>query len=139
MTKSTNRGVAIVPVYNGKFVLLKQLRPPYKLPFLNIVMGGIKKGETPATAAKRECLEEIGSWPKKLIKLGRIIQLPGGANVETTIFFSEFKNKPAVPKDTTESIIGLEFYSKTEIAELIKKNKLVESTTLLALLLAMKR
>lgn len=139
MNQPINRGVAIVPVYNGKFVLLKQLRPPYKLPFLNIVMGGIKKGEAPAKAAKRECWEEIGSLPKKLIKLGRIIQLPGGANVETTIFFSEFKNKPMVPKDTTESIIGLGFYSKAEIVELIRKNKILESTTLLALLLTMKR
>ncbi len=138
MKQKIKRGVAIVAIYNGKIVLLKQMRPPHKVPFLNIVMGSIKNNETPEQAAKRECIEEIGLVPKKLVKIGRIIQLPGSANIETVIFYSEFQEKPSVPKNISEPIIGLGFYSEEEIKKLISKEKIIESTTLLALLLIKK-
>ena len=127
-----------MPIYENKIVLLKQLRPPYTTPFLNIVMGGMKNKETPVQAAKRECIEEIGVVPKQLTNLGKIIQLPGSANIETYLFISRFIERPAIPGSITEPILDFFFYSKKEIKRLIERNKIVESTTLVALLLTLK-
>lgn len=138
MTQKIKNGVAIVPIYKGRIALLKQIRNPYKKPFLNIVMGGVKDNTSTIKNAKRECSEEIGLIPKKLLKIGKIIQLPGSENIETTIFYSEFQEKPMIPKNITEPILDINFYSKKEIKEMIKKNKITESTTVLALLLVLK-
>jgi ADP-ribose pyrophosphatase len=53
---------------------------------IEIVAGHVEKGETPAQAARRECVEEIGLKPKRLIKLFTYLPTPGITDEEITLF-----------------------------------------------------
>lgn len=62
--------VAIVPIdENGLIYLVRQYRPAIRRAIYEIPAGIIDQGERPATTARRECEEEIGLRPRKLIKL----------------------------------------------------------------------
>jgi 8-oxo-dGTP pyrophosphatase MutT (NUDIX family) len=131
MRRDSKKGVAVVPIYKGRAVLLKQYRKSYKEPFWNIVMGGLKNGEKINAAIKRECEEEIGTSSGKFYKLTETIQLPGSANVHTAIFYVVLDEKPFIPKECTEPIKELAFLKPAQLRKWIKSGKIIEATTLL--------
>ena len=62
--------VAVVPIDDaGRIHLVRQYRPAIRRAIYEIPAGIIDPGERPATTARRECEEEIGLRPRRLIKL----------------------------------------------------------------------
>lgn len=62
--------VAVLPILpNGQVILVEQYRVPADARTIELVCGGIEKGETVEHAAKREVEEEIGYKTKELKKL----------------------------------------------------------------------
>ena len=137
MKSESRKGVAIIPIYKGRIVLLKQYRRPYKKPFWNTVMGGLRNGEKISAAVRRECEEEIGTSSGRFYKLAETIQLPGSANVHTTIFYVVLNEKPFIPKECTELIKELVFLKPSQLAKWIKSGKIIEATTLLGITMAL--
>lgn len=62
--------VAVVPIDDdGRIYLVRQYRPAIRQAIYEIPAGVIDHGERPATTARRECEEEIGHRPRRLLTL----------------------------------------------------------------------
>jgi ADP-ribose pyrophosphatase len=87
------RVVAVLPVdlARGQIVLLRQFRLPAHFAtgrgdMVEIVAGRIDGGEDARSAASRECLEEIGVTPQRLIELYSVLPTPGFTDEYVTFF-----------------------------------------------------
>jgi ADP-ribose pyrophosphatase len=84
---------AVLPIdlARGELVLIRQFRLPAHLAtgrgeLIEIVAGHVEAGETPAEAAMRECVEEIGVRPKALYEMFEFIPVPGSSDEHATLF-----------------------------------------------------
>lgn len=97
------RVAAVLPIDlgRGEIVLLRQFRLPAHLAtghgeMVEIVAGRIDNGESAIAAAARECHEEIGVVPDRLIELYSVLPTPGITD-ELVTFFLGFIDSSKVP------------------------------------------
>lgn len=82
--------VAIVPIdKDGRIYLVRQYRPAIRRAIYEIPAGIIDEGERPATTARRECEEEIGLRPRKLIKLCKFYSAVGFSTGSIQLFMAQ--------------------------------------------------
>jgi ADP-ribose diphosphatase len=84
---------AVLPIdlERGELVLIRQFRLAAHLAtkkgeLIEIVAGHVEAGETPAQAAMRECVEEIGVRPKALYEMFPFLPAPGSIDEYATMF-----------------------------------------------------
>jgi ADP-ribose pyrophosphatase len=84
---------AVLPIdlARGELVLIRQFRVAAHLAtqkgeLVEIVAGHVEAGETPAQAAMRECVEEIGVRPTALYKMFEFLPAPGSIDEYATLF-----------------------------------------------------
>ncbi len=84
---------AVLPVdlRRGEVVLIRQFRVAAHLAtgageLIEIVAGHVEAGETPAEAARRECVEEIGVAPEALYEVLDFIPVPGSSDEHGFLF-----------------------------------------------------
>jgi ADP-ribose pyrophosphatase len=84
---------AVLPIdiVRGELVLIRQFRLPAHLAtgageLIEIVAGHVEAGETPAEAAMRECVEEIGVRPTALYEMLEFIPVPGSSDEHAFLF-----------------------------------------------------
>ncbi|MFG1403226.1 NUDIX domain-containing protein [Xanthobacter sediminis] len=77
-------------------VLVRQFRMPAFLALgrgrselIEIVAGGVDAGEAPEAAARRECAEEIGLAPGRVVELMSFLPTPGITDEHATLFLAE--------------------------------------------------
>jgi ADP-ribose pyrophosphatase len=87
------KAVAVLPIDlgRGEVVLIRQVRPAAQLAngkgdLVEIVAGRVEPGEELAETARRECVEEIGVAPGKLVELFTFLTTPGLTDEEITLF-----------------------------------------------------
>ena len=87
--------VVVMPidVARQKIVLIRQFRLPAHLAngrgdLVEFVAGRVEAGETLDEAARRECKEEIGVVPAKMVELFTFLTTPGVIDEEVTIFLA---------------------------------------------------
>jgi ADP-ribose pyrophosphatase len=97
------RVAAVLPVdlARGQLVLIRQFRLAAHLAtgrgeMVEIVAGRIEAGEAAADAARRECMEEIGVAPDRLVELYSVLPTPGMTD-EVVTFFLGFIDAAQVP------------------------------------------
>jgi ADP-ribose pyrophosphatase len=88
--------VLVIPVDPARceMVMLRQFRLPAHLAngagdLVELVAGRVEKGESLAEAARRECQEEIGITPKKVVELFSYLSSPGLTDEEVTVFLAD--------------------------------------------------
>jgi len=98
--------IAVLPVdlARDEIVLIRQFRLPAHLgtgkgDMIEIVAGRVDKGETPEQAARRECKEELGVVPAKLVELFSYLTTPGLTDEHVTVFLAAI-DADAVPVET---------------------------------------
>jgi ADP-ribose diphosphatase len=98
-----SRVAAVLPVdlARGQLVLIRQFRLAAHLAtgrgeMVEIVAGRIEPGEAAAEAARRECMEEIGVVPDRLVELYSVLPTPGLTD-EVVTFFLGFVDAAQVP------------------------------------------
>lgn len=84
-------GVLPIDVVAQRVVLIRQFRYAAHLAtgrgmLVEIVAGRVEPGEDPKTAAARECFEEIGVAPSRLISLYRSMPSPGITDEIATLY-----------------------------------------------------
>jgi len=80
--------VVLVPQPSpGRVVLIRQYRAVVGRWIWELPAGSLEAGEAPARGARRECLEEIGWRPKRLVRLGEYFATPGFCD-ERMIFYA---------------------------------------------------
>jgi ADP-ribose pyrophosphatase len=98
-----SRVAAVLPVdlERGQLVLIRQFRLAAHLAtgrgeMVEIVAGRVEHGEAASAAARRECVEEIGVAPDRLVELYSVLPTPGLTD-EYVTFFLGFVDAAQVP------------------------------------------
>lgn len=79
--------VVLVPVTDDdRIVLVRQYRHPIGRWVWELPAGSLERGEDPASAAARECQEEIGLIPGRMEKLGSLFPTPGYCDEEMNFY-----------------------------------------------------
>jgi ADP-ribose pyrophosphatase len=84
------QAVVVLPFISGEeIVLIKQYRAPLDDYVIEAPAGVIDEGETPDETARRELVEEIGYYPRRLVKIGSFTPAPGYSSEILHFYYAE--------------------------------------------------
>lgn len=126
-------GVCILPIVDGKIVMERQFRYPFKEDILELPAGKLEKGENPEFAAKRELEEETGYKAETLKYLGCIYPSVGYTNEIIYLYAAENLTKTKTNFDFDE-VVDIELMDKDQVLDLIDKNVIRDAKTVSAIL-----
>ena len=121
---------------DNRIIMEKQFRYALDDYLLEIPAGKLDKGEDPLVCAKRELEEETGIIASEWISLGTIATSPGFCNEVIHLFVAKGLSKGEIHWDEDE-YVEVERYTFDELLQRIQEEKIKDSKTLSALLLAM--
>jgi ADP-ribose pyrophosphatase len=108
--------VVVIPIEDdGRVVIVKQYRAPLDREIWEFPAGRLNQGETAEDAARRECEEEIGLVPHRVVRLRGLYPAPGFSD-EELIFFrvsdlrrppADSPNKPDEDEDITARVLSI--------------------------------
>ena len=117
-------------------IMEKQFRYALNDYLLEIPAGKLDAGEDPLVCAKRELEEETGIVASEWISLGTIATSPGFCNEVIHVYVAKGLSKGEIHWDEDE-YVEVERYTFDELLQRIKEEKIKDSKSLSALLLAM--
>ena len=128
-------GVGILPVQENKFGLLKILRHPIGQDSWELPGGFVEPGESPADAAKREMVEEVGMLckPKNLKSLGVIAPFPSAIGGCIQVFIALNCYPSGYSSNPELGHKEFKWFSMKEIEHLLDAEKIIDAGTLVAL------
>ena len=121
---------------DNRIIMEKQFRYALNDYLLEIPAGKLDAGEDPLVCAKRELEEETGIIASEWISLGTIATSPGFCNEVIHLYVAKGLSKGKIHWDEDE-YVEVERYTFDELLQCIKDEKIKDSKTLSALLLAM--
>ena len=117
---------------DGKFVFVKQYRKAAEEALVEVIAGGLEKGEDPIEGAKRETAEETGYDVTSIKFLTTIICAPGYCEERIHLYFAELSAEPhAQDQDPDENVYPV-VLSEQEVEDAIRKGEIFDSKTLSA-------
>lgn len=131
--------VAVVAVDDdGCVVLLRQYRAPFDEPILEVPAGTCDvDGEPPEETAVRELAEEAGVRAARLERLATVYNSPGFCDQKTVIFLATgLSSCPTDRAGVEEHWMSVERVPLGEVAGLVERGELHDSTTIVGTLLA---
>lgn len=120
----------------NRIIMEKQFRYALNDYLLEIPAGKLDAGEDPLVCAKRELEEETGIIASEWISLGTIATSPGFCNEVIHLYVAKGLSKGEIHWDEDE-YVEVERYTFDELLQRIKDEKIKDSKSLSALLLAM--
>ncbi len=120
----------------NRIIMEKQFRYALNDYLLEIPAGKLDAGEDPLVCAKRELEEETGIIASEWISLGTIATSPGFCNEVIHLYVAKGLSKGEIHWDEDE-YVEVERYTFNELLQRIKEERIKDSKTLSALLLAM--
>ena len=120
----------------NRIIMEKQFRYALNDYLLEIPAGKLDAGEAPLVGAKRELEEETGIIASEWISLGTIATSPGFCNEVIHLYVAKGLSKGEIHWDEDE-YVEVERYTFDELLQRIKEEKIKDSKSLSALLLAM--
>jgi ADP-ribose pyrophosphatase len=129
-----NGSAVIMPVdANNRILLVRQYRLPAGQYLWELPAGKIDEGEKALQAAKRELGEETGLHAKKWKKLATFRPSPGFLEETMTIYLAkELIQGEAHPME--DESIEARWFTKKELRESIRTNKITDAKTMIAFL-----
>ncbi len=121
---------------DNRIIMEKQFRYALNDYLLEIPAGKLDAGEDPLVCAKRELEEETGIIASEWISLGTIATSPGFCNEVIHLYVAKGLSKGEIHWDEDE-YVEVERYTFDELLQRISEEKIKDSKTLSALLLAM--
>lgn len=132
------QSVAVVPVVGDEVLLIRQFRAPVGDWVIEVPAGRVDLGESPDEAARRELVEEIGYYPRKLERLGSVYMSPGYSDEILHVYLAEeleFVGSSPEPGELIE-VVRLKI---DEALAVILGNPVADAKTLLSILLVRQR
>jgi len=123
--------IVSIPVYDGRFVLLKQFRHATRKFQYAFPRGFGEKGLSSEENLKKEIMEEIGSEVISSTFLGNTVSNSGLSSDSADVFYCEV-TQPVLKKGY-EEITNIELLSADEIKQWISQNKIDDGFTTSAL------
>ena len=128
---------AVVAIDDDNRIIMEiQFRYALNDYLLEIPAGKLDAGEDPLVCAKRELEEETGIIASEWISLGTIATSPGFCNEVIHLYVAKGLSKGEIHWDEDE-YVEVERYTFDELLQCIKDEKIKDSKSLSALLLAM--
>jgi ADP-ribose pyrophosphatase len=128
-------GISVLPVWNGRIVLLRTFRHAIGCVQLEVPRGFVDADEEPSAAALRELAEETGlhCTPDKLIGLG--VCTPEGSTLSARIaLFAATDCRPGEKVPEVELGLGAcEYFSFPEALRMLREMSIEDVSTSLAL------
>jgi 8-oxo-dGTP pyrophosphatase MutT (NUDIX family) len=130
--------VIIVRVQSGEILMMNQYRFPTGTESLELPMGGIDKGETPAESASRELREETG-LEVALHPIGTFHPIPGLTPQLVHVFVTDLLPRSQVqpremPSDVDE-ILGHRLVLESDLGALMASGEITDGFSLCSLAL----
>lgn len=117
----------------NRVLLVRQYRLPADQYLWELPAGKIDEGENALQAAKRELIEETGLRAKKWKKLAFFYPSPGYVSESMTIYLAtELTQGDAQPMD--DERIQTKWFTRKELRDLIKTNKITDAKTMIGFL-----
>ena len=132
--------VVLIPITDtGEIVLVRQYRHAIGRWAWELPAGSLKAGEEPASAAVRECHEEISLIPQSVEALGSFFPTPGYCDEEmhfyqATGLRAPVDGDPAAHRDEDEDIETAAFSIST-IRTMIERREIIDMKTVAGLAL----
>lgn len=128
--------VAVLPLdAEGRVHLVRQHRPAIGRTILEAPAGVIEPGEDPREAARRECEEEVGQRPHRLVALVSYAHAEGYSTGFITLYAGldlEAVESPGLDDTEVLERVVLPF---ERLREMVRRNEIVDSKTILSTLL----
>lgn len=122
------RSIAVLPLLDGRPVLLRIFRHGLRDWSLEFPRGGCEGGETSEQAARREVREEIGAQIDELVPLGRFT--PGGSSLTIGADFFAARIGATGAPDRADGIAAIEVMSVADVEMLIRDSAIIDGFTL---------
>ncbi len=126
-------GSAILCEKDGKILLVKQFRYPYKEVIYEIPAGKLNAGEDPAQTALRELEEEGGIKAERVVKMFDVYPTPAYTNEIIRIYRAEGLSESQIKLDEDEFLTSV-WVEKNELKKMIERGEIKDAKTLIALL-----
>ncbi len=126
-------GSAIYCEMDGKILLVKQFRYPYKKVIYEIPAGKINLGEDPKETAIRELEEEGGIKAKKITKIFEVYPTPGYTEEIIHLYRADDIEKTSMHLDDDEFLTG-EWIDKNTVIQMINSGEIKDAKTIIAVL-----
>lgn len=124
---------AIVPVLDGKLVLVEQYRTAVGRKTLEIPAGTLEAGESPEECAKRELIEETGFNASQWDMLAAYYPSPGYSSEIIHIFKASGLEK--VPG--AEAELPIQYLDLKDLESRIRTGKIMDSKTIIGVLMGL--
>jgi ADP-ribose pyrophosphatase len=121
---------AIVPVVNGKVLLVEQYRTAVGRKTLEIPAGTLEKNESPEDCAKRELIEETGFSASQWDKVTAYYPSPGYSSELIHIF----KASPLEKVSDIEAELPIHFMELKDLQAEIRTGEIRDSKTIIGVL-----
>jgi ADP-ribose pyrophosphatase len=116
-----------------RLLLVRQYRLPAAQFMWELPAGTVDEGEKVAATARRELIEETGLRAKKWKKLTTFMPSPGYSAEKMTIFLATgLAEGEAKPMD--DERIEAKWFSKKEVKDLIRTNRITDAKTMIGFL-----
>jgi ADP-ribose pyrophosphatase len=122
--------VAVLPVYDGKILLIRHFRHATRDWHLEIPIGGCEPGATTEEDARRELVEEIGGVARRLVSLGVLHSDIGMGGGTIELFYAEIERYGAA--ETVEGITDIVPVTPGEFEMLIRDGLMTTATPIAA-------
>lgn len=131
-----NGGAGALPVFDdGCVALVRQYRHPARAELLEIPAGKLEAGEAPKECAARELEQEIGWRAGRLEKLCEFYPTPGFCAEKLHVYLAT-ELQPATQQLDEDELIEIVYLPLPEAVQMAVSGELVDSKTIIALLLA---
>jgi ADP-ribose pyrophosphatase len=122
----------LIKTADDKIVLTHQFRFPLNRWIYDLPGGGSPADEDLEEAVIRECREEVGIRPKKLIKLATFCPNPGRLDWYANVFFCEEFEESELKTDDPSEVVEKVLMSIREFDAMVKNQEIVDPSLLIA-------
>ncbi|EPD5461611.1 NUDIX hydrolase [Klebsiella variicola] len=126
-------GVVVIPECNGKYALIQHSRNGVVL--IEFPRGFIENGESHIDGAERELREELNLVSVNSYLLGELVTDSGLIADNVRVVICEVKDISQLSLQSSEGVIGCDYYTYDEVIELVKNGKVKDNFTLASLML----
>lgn len=125
-----NEGVAVLPMFENKIILIRHFRHALRKSILEIPRGAIDESATLEETARNELIEEIEGVAGELIPLGFVYGSTNLFSNGSYLYFTELKSLGSPQLD--EGVEVIERFSIEEFESLLQKSEIEEAFTISA-------
>lgn len=126
----TGHGSAVLPVLDGRIVLIRQFRHAIRKWLLEIPRGGMEPGQSSEDVARAEVKEEIGGVIDRLVSIGFVYGATHLYNTGSHLFMAELSSMGA--PQLAEGITAIELVARDEFEQLMLRGDILDSITVAA-------